>query len=125
MSSDDEEVGYKKPPRSSQWQKGGPSPNPAGRPKKKSSTVAEFIERALLEEIKVPTVDGKQKRVTYFEIILMQLMKKVAENSSRQAYRTLRKYQRFADTKKMKRGVEIRSRADAARAYERFLKGEI
>ena len=34
MSGDDQNVGYGKPPKASQWKKGGPSPNPAGRPKK-------------------------------------------------------------------------------------------
>jgi Family of unknown function (DUF5681) len=119
MSGDGYEVGYKKPPPTHKWRKGGLSPNFKGRPKKLDGTIAQIVERALLEEIQIEE-NGRKRRVTYFEIILIQLMAKVAEGGSRQAYRVLRKYQRFASSRKMKVVLELK--LDGENSYAEWLK---
>ncbi len=121
MSGDGYEVGYKKPPKGSRWQKGGPSPNPTGRPKRQEGTIAQIIQRALLEEIEIEE-NGRRRRVTYFEIILIHLMAKMAEGS-RQAHRVLRKYQRFSESKKMK-VVRKSDYSTSAERYARLLMEE-
>ena len=69
------EVGYKKPPREHQFQKGG-SGNPQGRPKGSKSLLARM--RATYEqEITVVTPGGK-RTITKIEAAMTQLLNKAA-----------------------------------------------
>ncbi|MGB0125749.1 MAG: DUF5681 domain-containing protein, partial [Silvibacterium sp.] len=63
-------IGYKKPPRHTQF-KPGQSGNRRGRPKKKATTFAESIERELNTWITV-NEGGKQRRITKFQAIAKQ-----------------------------------------------------
>lgn len=65
-SDDDYEVGYKKPPKGSQFKK-GQSGNPKGRPKG-SRNVANIYQDLLEEELNV-TEGGVQKTITALEAI--------------------------------------------------------
>jgi hypothetical protein len=67
-------VGYKKPPRHSQF-KLGRSGNPAGRPKKKIPTIYEEIAKELNTKIRV--VEGKEPRlISKLEAIVKQHINK-------------------------------------------------
>src|SRR5437870_5028393 len=52
-SDRDYEVGYGKPPRNTRWKKGGPSPNPSGRPKETKDLTA------IVDRIANEAVQGK------------------------------------------------------------------
>ena len=78
--SDDEKVGYGKPPKSGQF-KPGESGNPKGRPPNESRGTIDVVE--LFDgEIKVH-VKGKEKSMTHFEVILRQLAKKAMKKDVR------------------------------------------
>jgi uncharacterized protein DUF5681 len=70
---DDYEVGYGKPPKSSQFSK-GVSGNPRGRPKGAMNRKT-LLHRALSETV-VITENGKRKRVSKREAIYKQLVNK-------------------------------------------------
>lgn len=70
-------VSCKKPPRQTQF-KPGMSGNPAGRPKKKSMTLAEAIEKELDTQIRV-VEDGKPRRMTKRQAIAKQHTNKAAK----------------------------------------------
>lgn len=63
-------VGYKKPPRHTQFQP-GQSGNPRGRPRRKATTFAESIERELNTLI-TATEGGKQRRISKQQAIAKQ-----------------------------------------------------
>jgi hypothetical protein len=73
-------IGYRKPPRHSQFRK-GLSGNFRGRPKgaKNFTTVAE---EALLEPV-IISQDGRRKRTTKMEVIFKQLVNKAAKGDHR------------------------------------------
>jgi hypothetical protein len=71
----DYEVGYGRPPRHSRFRT-GESGNPNGRPKG-ASNLATLLERALNERV-VVSENGKRKRITKREAVLMQLVNKAA-----------------------------------------------
>lgn len=64
---DDDRVGYKRPPRHSQF-KPGKSGNPKGRPKRSTDT-AEILRRVLTEKIAV-TVGGKRISMTKLDAMV-------------------------------------------------------
>lgn len=73
--SEEYEVGYKKPPAHSRFQKGR-SGNPSGRAKKPKS-VASVLSRAAQQKVTV-TESGRRRRVTKLEIAITQLVNKAA-----------------------------------------------
>lgn len=70
-SSDDYTVGYGKPPKSGQFQK-GVSGNPKGRPKK-ARTVSEFVAQELEKQVTVK-VDGEAQVMTKAEAVAKRLV---------------------------------------------------
>lgn len=72
----DDKVGYKRPPRRHQFQKGQPSANPRGRPRKAKAFQA-LIKAQLGKKVTV-TVGGRKRKLTLNEVILQQLMKRAA-----------------------------------------------
>lgn len=76
------EVGYKKPPQGTQFQK-GTSGNPKGRPPG-SRRLATFVQKVLGEQI-VVKVNGRQTRMSMIEAIIRQL----ANQAVRGDYRSM------------------------------------
>ena len=75
------EVGPGRPPRDTRWKKGGPSPNPRGRPRKDQSMLPDArkaFERALNKKVAVSRGD-KQVLMTRIEIGLEQLFNQFAK----------------------------------------------
>jgi Family of unknown function (DUF5681) len=73
MATTDDEVGYRKPPRHTQFRK-GISGNPKGRPKS-SENLATVLARALREKV-VVTANGKRRRITKLDLAVKQLVDK-------------------------------------------------
>lgn len=71
--SDEDEVGYGRPPRRTQFKK-GQSGNPAGRPRKRAREALDVA--AVLSEPIVVESKGKKRAMTPFEVSLRQLVKK-------------------------------------------------
>src|ERR1700676_1995021 len=67
-------VGYRRPPKATQWPKGR-SANPGGRLSPRSISRAEMIDKSLLTMVTI-TVNGDSKRVAVLEVILEQLWNK-------------------------------------------------
>lgn len=77
----DDTVGPGRPPQATRWKKGGPSPNPRGRPRKDSSMVPD-LKRALEQALatKVPVARGDRKKLmTRVEIGIEHLLNQVAK----------------------------------------------
>jgi hypothetical protein len=92
--SDEDRVGYGRPPRESRWKR-GQSGNPRRRtPKRPESTVA-TIDRLLLTAVQI-TLNGETKKVSPLEAIVFQLLQKAMSGNGR-AFRALMKYQEFAN----------------------------
>jgi hypothetical protein len=73
-SGKNDKVGYRRPPKATQWKKGR-SANPGGRSSPRSISRAEMIDKSLLTMVKI-TVNGDSKRVAVLEVILEQLWNK-------------------------------------------------
>ena len=89
----DDKVGPGRPPRDTRWKKGGPSPNPRGRPRKEPSMLPDArkaFERALNKKVPIPRGD-KQVMMTRIEIGLEQLLNQFAKGD-RYARRDLMEY---------------------------------
>lgn len=74
MSDDDYEVGYGKPPKSTQFKK-GQSGNPSG--KKKPASLETILKSTLAKQVTV-TVDGKKQSLSMMEAIIQTLVRKAA-----------------------------------------------
>lgn len=70
-SKDDYEVGYRKPPKESQFEK-GVSGNPTGRPKKPRDLDAAFFREA--NSLVTITENGRQIRVPKHEVVIKQVV---------------------------------------------------
>jgi Family of unknown function (DUF5681) len=90
---EDYKVGRGRPPADKRWQKGGPSPNPGGRPRKEQSMlpdVRKAFEQAINKKVSVPRGD-KTVLMTRVEIGLEQLLNQFAKGE-RYARRDLIEY---------------------------------
>ncbi len=86
-------VGPGSPPPDKRWQKGGPSPNPRGRPRKDQSMLPDLrkvFEQAMNKKVSVPRGD-KTVLMTRIEIGLEQLLNQFAKGD-RYARRDLMEY---------------------------------
>jgi hypothetical protein len=86
-------VGPGSPPTNTRWKKGGPSPNPGGRPRKEQSMlpdVRQAFEQAINKKVSVPRGD-KMVLMTRVEIGLEQLLNQFAKGD-RHARRDLMEY---------------------------------
>jgi Family of unknown function (DUF5681) len=88
----DGEVGYKRPPKSTQWKK-GQCGNPKRQYKRASKGIVEIIDALFEEQIDIRE-NGVPRRVSVFEAVLLQLwMKEMAGDKRAIAVRL--KYQEF------------------------------
>lgn len=69
-SDGEKPVGYKNPPLKSRWKKGGPSPNPRGRPKG-SESLTTILKRELGRRYSI-TEGGRRKKIKALDIIITQ-----------------------------------------------------
>jgi hypothetical protein len=91
--AEEHKVGPGSPPPDKRWQKGGPSPNPRGRPRKEQSMlldVRKAFEQAINKKVSVPRGD-KMVLMTRVEIGLEQLLNQFAKGD-RHARRGLMEY---------------------------------
>lgn len=90
----DYEVGYGKPPKSGQFQKGR-SANPKGRPK--ASRNARTIIRDAIFQSREVTIDGKKVRMSQFEIGIQQLMQKFMKGDAKAASQVLALFAKYQE----------------------------
>jgi hypothetical protein len=74
------EVGYCKPPRHTQFQKGR-SGNPRGRPRS-SKSVTTILKKALLEPV-IATVNGRKRKLSKYEALIIRFVNKAVEGDHR------------------------------------------
>lgn len=74
------DVGYRKPPRATQFKK-GKSGNPNGRPKRKP-TLEQMVEKLFSQHIPI-VIDGKQQRIRRDEALLMSALTRAIKGDSR------------------------------------------
>jgi len=91
--SDDDEIGYGRPPKRTRFRK-GESRNRNRRYRKRSEGRAEMMTRILLKPVDI-TVSGERKRITALEAILLQLRAKDLSDHPR-ASKVRLKYEEFA-----------------------------
>ena len=114
------DVGYKKPPKATQYRK-GQSGNPSGKPKK---VVPEFdLGRVLQsidnEEIIIP-VDGKRKRMTRAEIHLRRLFTQAIKGDLTAARLLVRMASEYSEPGNSgKYGLQCISETQAAKRFGR------
>jgi hypothetical protein len=98
------EVGYKRPPKHTQWQK-GQCGNPKRQHKLAVKGTVELIDQAFAEEIDI-VENGEARRVSVFEAILLQICsKELAGHKRATAVRLL--YQDFIESQSGKREPEF------------------
>ena len=97
------EVGYGRPPKQTRWRK-GQSGNPTIR-KRLPKPVVEMIDEFFVDEIKI-VEKGISRRVTNFEVIVLQLWNKVMAGNKR-AMKVLLQYKEFAASRGGMPGVEV------------------
>ena len=91
--SDNDAVGYGRPPKAHRWKK-GQSGNPRRRRSKPPESTVATIDRLLAAPVPI-TFSGETKRVPAIEAIVLQLLQKEMAGNARAA-RTLLKYREFA-----------------------------
>jgi len=96
--SDNEPVGYRRPPKRTQWKKGqSGNPGNKNRTGKRSKKIWRIIEEIFSEEVNI-IEDGVTRRTTVFQAILLQLLIKTSKGN-RRALRVLMKYEAYAREK--------------------------
>ena len=86
MADDDEEVGYGKPPKHSQF-KPGQSGNPKGRPRGARGLRTEL--RSELGELMTITENGKSRRVSKRRVVIKSLLAKALKGDVRAAEKVM------------------------------------
>lgn len=71
--SGDYEVGYKKPPKHTRFEKGR-SGNPNGRPKNKAPDMTEVLDKLLSKKVSI-VENGSQQTVTTFELVFTRILR--------------------------------------------------
>ena len=97
------EVGSGRPPKRTQWKK-GQSGNRGRRKARRAATTAEIINKLLLAPVDI-TENGKTRRVTTLEAIILQLWRKELAGD-RRALAVRLKYQELAQ---QHAGIKIRN----------------
>jgi len=90
-------VGYKKPPIGTRFQKGGPSPNPKGRPPKDAS-FQQVVEDELNRKIAI-NENGRRRKVPVTKVALRQLGNKAAAGDLRAIKELTKLYQQVSPLK--------------------------
>ena len=123
MSSDSKksyEVGYRKPPVATRFQK-GTSGNPSGRPKKLAEPLDPGIVLQSIDNEEIVVIDnGKRKPMTKAEIVFRQLFTKATRGdltTARLIVRMAAKY--FAPEVQGDREYEFMTETEAARHFGR------
>ncbi len=79
----DYQVGYGRPPREHQFKKGGPSPNPKGRPRGANRRGVDLA-RVLTEPV-IAAINGKHRSMPFFEAAVQVLKQKTLNGDVRAA----------------------------------------
>lgn len=86
--ADDYDVGFGKPPKSNQWEKGR-SGNPKGRPKQRPDYLAGYA-RILSEPVKARQPDGRTVTLGSLEAAYVQLCKKALKGDNAALFQAIR-----------------------------------
>lgn len=79
-ASDDYKVGYKKPPKNTQFKKGR-SGHPEGRPRQKKNSLADDLAETLGEMVIDP--DTKRKRIPRFQLVIRKHVTAAGKGNTR------------------------------------------
>lgn len=90
MSDDENKVGYGRPPKEHQFQKGGKSPNPNGRPRR--SGRPDVVTRIMKRRMNL-TIEGRRQRVTYSDALILKMFHQAMEGDHRAALTLFRLWQ--------------------------------
>jgi hypothetical protein len=132
VENDDCQVGYKKPPRRTQFKKGRLG-NPKGRPKKKDMSFSELV----MEELEAPVTimeNGKKQKISRKKAFAKSLVTKSLQGDKPAQKQTLliiegfekKQMQKAAQEKKRKQtfnGSPNDSREEITRKYLDFVRG--
>lgn len=113
-ADDNEAVGYRRPPKRTQWKK-GQSGNPGKVRSKSPKKLWQIIESVLATEVAI-SENGKQRSGTVYEGIVLQLWMK-AVSGSRPAFRVFRSYEAFSKTLP---DFYVRKKEDEAKLAEMY-----
>lgn len=102
VTNDEEAIGYKRPPRSTRFQKGR-SGNPRGRPRNRRR---EIPYDHLLGQMVTIREEGRERRVTAAEAFLLQLTKKGLEGDSAAARASLEALEAARAKRGLLNGIE-------------------
>lgn len=107
----DYEVGYKKPPKHTQWKKGH-CPNPKGRPRKNPKSLPWFVFEALNEKVTVME-NGRKRSITKAEAAATQFANRAAQGDPK-TFQNLVRFVELAHAGKLSRKPENRAEAPSA-----------
>jgi hypothetical protein len=99
-TSDEDLVGYGRPPKASRWKKGQSGNRPNVRPKKEENTVA-LVDRLLVAPVQI-VKNGVPTKMPALNAIMYQLLQKSLSGNNK-AQRALREFQAFASRNTTKR----------------------
>lgn len=123
-----EKVGYKKPPKHTQFKKGR-SGNPRGRPKKKEDEIMTLLKKILNEKIPV-TIHGEKVEISQYEALMRSILSQATKGhgpSLAQAAKLIAVYDQEVKKTNFRRSPP-KFRADytcpieAQKAYDRAIK---